>query len=725
MKTMKKYIHSIVWLACMAVVLSACTKTEGIDNLSGEAGGNLQLNFTIDEKMVSGTKADTYDPLATSTLRIYQVESDGAEGTTERLIRKYKPANDVPASLYLVSGTYKVTVEAGDGSEATFTNKTYYGEETFELAAHETKTVNVDCKIKNVAVKVVFDPTIQSKFDISRIAYVSASDVFSKADAENNLVPTLTYDTDTTGYFLLPEGVSNLSWGFYGESSDADINKNNSKTGTIQLPQGGYLYTLTFKYSKTPDGYLTVTVNVREWETVHDDNYLFSPDPSISGEGFNIKSITGYYTDPISFAITSINPLASLKFTDSKNTEYAVLDGGNVIDGIAAQGISYTKTDEYNGKLTLDGTFFGTLESGINPLNFVITDTDGGEGKATAQLAIAGASGISSPDLWFGTGNLDAIVTNPSVTDVQIKYRSKGKYDEVWSEWSSKPAVKGADGFTYSVSPSDLAADHTYEFQLTENGTEVGAVKTVATETGIQLPNAGFEDWNKNGAAWYPYSAGGTAFWGSGNPGSSSLGEKFNTTTGISDPRPGSSGSTAAQLQTQKPSIMGIGRLAAGNIFVGEFGEVSGTGGYVKMGRAFTFNAKPKALRVWYKYNLGEGDKGRIFACLVNMTNGSTYHTVNTNKPEATTFDPKDEFLYTDKTNTGTLEGHIIGYGDFLIEASQNEWKEYIIPITYREQYSGEKPNVLLVTATASYRGDYFEGSTDSKLVIDDFEFIY
>lgn len=723
MKTMKKYIHSIVWLACMAVVLSACTKTEGIDNLPGEAGGNLQLNFTIDEKMVSGTKADTYDPLATSTLRIYQVESDGAEGTTERLIRKYKPATDT--SLYLVSGTYKVTVEAGDGSEATFTNRTYYGEETFELAAHETKTVNVDCKIKNVAVKVVFDPTLQSKFDISKIAYVSASDVFSKADAENDLVPTLTYETDTTGYFLLPEGVSNLSWGFYGESSDADVNKNNSKTGTIQLPQGGYLYTLTFKYSKTPDGYLTVTVNVREWETVHDDSYLFSPDPSISGEGFDIKSITGYYTDPISFAITSINPLASLKFTDNKDTEYAVLDEGNVVDGIAAQGISYTKTDEYNGKLTLDETFFGKLESGINPLNFIITDTDGGEGKTTAQIAIAGASGISSPDLWFGTGNLDAIVTNPSASDIQIKYRSKGKYDTEWSEWISKPAVKGADGFTYSVAPSDLAADHTYEFQLTENGTEVGAVKTVTTETGIQLPNAGFEDWNKSGDAWYPYSAGGTAFWGSGNPGSSSLGEQFNTTTGIADPRPGSSGTTAAQLQTQKPSVMGIGRLAAGNIFVGEFGGVSGMGGSVKMGRAFTFNAKPKALRVWYKYNLGEGDKGRIFACLVNMTNGSTYHTVNTNKPEATTFDPTDEFLYTDKTNTGTLEGHIIGYGDFLIEASQNEWKEYIIPITYREQYSGEKPNVLLVTATASYRGDYFEGSTSSKLVIDDFEFIY
>ena len=30
-----------------------------------------------------------------------------------------------------------------------------------------------------------------------------------------------------------------------------------------------------------------------------------------------------------------------------------------------------------------------------------------------------------------------------------------------------------------------------------------------------------------------------------------------------------------------------------------------------------------------------------------------------------------------------------------------------------------------MVTASASYRGDYFEGSTDSNLFLDDVEFIY
>ena len=34
-------------------------------------------------------------------------------------------------------------------------------------------------------------------------------------------------------------------------------------------------------------------------------------------------------------------------------------------------------------------------------------------------------------------------------------------------------------------------------------------------------------------------------------------------------------------------------------------------------------------------------------------------------------------------------------------------------------------PNYLMITASASYRGDYMEGSTDSKMYLDDIEFVY
>ena len=167
-------------------------------------------------------------------------------------------------------------------------------------------------------------------------------------------------------------------------------------------------------------------------------------------------------------------------------------------------------------------------------------------------------------------------------------------------------------------------------------------------------------------------------------------------------------------------------KLAAGNIFVGAFGGTSGTNGKVNMGRAFTFNAKPTALRVWYKGNVGSSDKGRIFVCLTNMTKaGCTYHVVNTGDIDKTTFSPDEEFLYTNRNDPSTLEGHIIGYGDLLIEQSQSSWTSVDIPITYRDKYASEKPNVLILTASASYLGDYFKGSTDSNLYLDDIEFIY
>lgn len=717
---MKKHINPVITLiSCLALALTSCDKSDADGNLPTGGQGTLQLSFDI-PGYESQSKAAEYDALAISTLRLYKVEPDGLGGTTESLIRKYKPATDVPANLYLAAGKYKVTVEAGDNSEASFTHKSYAGTSEFDLAAHETKIVPVICKVTNIVVRAVFDATITQKFDKSRRLYVCASDEFSRTDAENGLVPTLEYTEDTVGYFLLPEGTQNLSWGFFGESSDPEIDRNGTKTGKIQLPQSGMQYTLTLKYSKTPDGYLTVNVKMREYESAHDDSFTFSPQPTLTGDGFSIGNVTGYYLSPVKFKIASINPLSSLQMT-AGGRQYDVVAGGVAVEGIAAEGISFDKIDEYNSSLSLDGTFFAKLAGGVNELSFLMTDTDNGEGKATARIAVAGATGASSTDLWFGTANLNAIVTNPAATNVKIRYRLAGA-----DAWTELDASKGPDGYAYTALATDFKAGRTYECQLLENGAENGAVRSVDTEAGVQLPNGGFEEWQKSGKAWYPYASGGTEFWGTGNPGATSLGDKFNLTTGEADPRPGSSGSTCAKLQTQYPNVAGIGKLAAGNIFVGSFGAVSGMGGTVNMGRPFTFNAKPTGLRVWYKCNVGSGDKARIFVCLIRMTKaGATCHVVNTNDASETTFSPSDEFLYTKKSNASTLEGHILGYGDLMIESSVTQWTEVTIPINYREQYDSEKPNVLMVTASASYRGDYFEGSTDSNLFLDDVEFIY
>lgn len=717
------YIRSVGFISVM-LIAAACTKDPAVEK---EQMGSVSFMLDFNGKQIplasNSTKADdTYDPLEVSTMWIYSVTSDGTGQTTDNLIRKYKPANSVPSDLYLATGKYKVVVEAGDQNEATFTNKHYVGETTFDVEAQQTQPVKISCKITNIAVKVEFESTIREKFDLGYEAYVCASDTYSQTDAENGTVPTLHYETDTTGFFILPEGVSNLSWGFLGESSDPAINQNNSKTGLIELPEGGKQYTLKFKYSKTPDGSLTVVVKVQEYVEAFDDSFLFSPEPTVMGDGFNIDNVTGYYSDPIKLNISSINDLQDMKFTvQGSNVTYEIMHGGSVLPEAAANGITYTATNAMNGVLTLTPTFFEKLEAGINSLNFEITDAGSNTGKATAQIALAKPVSITSQDLWFGTADLSAVVTNPATNNVTIKYRVSGA-----GAWTDLPTIKGADGYTYTAQITGYKPGKTYEYQLFENGVESGEIKNETTPAGTQMLNAGFEEWHQSGKSWFPFAADGTPFWGTGNPGSTTISANDNITTRVADPRPGSSGQYCAKLQTA--SI--FGHIAAGNIFVGEFGETSITtmSGTVLMGRAFTFNARPTKLRIWYKGNVGSEDKSRIFVCLTNMTKpGCTSHTVNTNKNEIakTVLDPTQEFLYTNLQDPSTLEGHILGYGDLLIEQSQGEWTMVEIPINYRKKYESEKPNVLILTASASYRGDYFEGSKDSNLYLDDIEFVY
>ena len=143
---MKKHINPVIALiSCLALALASCGKSDADGSLPTNGQGMLQLSFDI-PGYGGQSKAAEYDALAISTLRLYKVEPDGQGGATESLIRKYKPATDVPANLYLAAGKYKVTVEAGDNSEASFTHKSYAGASEFDLAAHETKIVPVVCE---------------------------------------------------------------------------------------------------------------------------------------------------------------------------------------------------------------------------------------------------------------------------------------------------------------------------------------------------------------------------------------------------------------------------------------------------------------------------------------------------------------------------------------------------------------------------------------------------
>jgi hypothetical protein len=97
----------------------------------------------------------------------------------------------------------------------------------------------------------------------------------------------------------------------------------------------------------------------------------------------------------------------------------------------------------------------------------------------------------------------------------------------------------------------------------------------------------------------------------------------------------------------------------------------------------------------------------------VNTTQTSTFVDFY-NDPKGGTVANGDVIIYCD--------GYAINKADVVADAT-GVWKEYIIPINY--QKDNVYPTHIIISCAASQYGDYFVGSTSSRLWLDAFELIY
>ena len=65
----------------------------------------------------------------------------------------------------------------------------------------------------------------------------------------------------------------------------------------------------------------------------------------------------------------------------------------------------------------------------------------------------------------------------------------------------------------------------------------------------------------------------------------------------------------------------------------------------------------------------------------------------------------------------------VIGYGEYIFKESVGEWTQITIPIEYTS--TDKKPTHIMVVCSASRWGDYFIGSAQSIMWVDDFELLY
>ncbi len=690
---MKRIINITAICAACALLIASCAKSTG-ESVPGMAENEGVLSVNI-----ATSRADI-DPDDTFVMRIYQY-SDTAEGTREKgLVRKYKALSEVPQYIWLLEGDYCVAVEIGDRAAASFDKRFFEGSQDFTITPRSIATVDVNCQLQNISAAVEFDATIGTKFTAEHYAYVCATDSFDLDAAKAGSVPTLKYESNATGYFIMPDECTTLCWYFSGTD---EAGESVTQSGQIANVQPRTLYTLRFKYSKDAGGFFTVTATVDTSVDYHDDKIPFNPDPVVKGDGFDATEPYNYVSGDRKYIITALDNITEIKLTV----------GSEQLDLLTAAPagitVSAINTKEYH--VTLSDAFFATLPSGNNDLLFRIKDASGGIGAVTVTYGIQGVVPLSGDDydLWNTTADFTATVFD-SPASVAIGYRTSG------GEWNMSAASVAGENL-YAAQATDFSAGKTYEYALFINSVQTGKILSVTTPAGAQIPNADMEQWFLyNDTVWCPCSSIAEMYWDTGNHASAGLlGIENNLTYGSDDIRPGSTGTQSAYLHSIKASIMGIGKFAAGNLFVGKFVKVQGTNGIVDFGRAFTFTARPRALQFWMKNNCGEINMGsqasgidpaNVYVCLCNR---ETPYTVNTGD-SSTLFNPE------------TAEG-VVAYGIYNSTESHGEWTKITIDITFKDEHT--VPNFLVLTFTCSTYGDYFTGSTSSWMLIDDVEFVY
>lgn len=373
-----------------------------------------------------------------------------------------------------------------------------------------------------------------------------------------------------------------------------------------------------------------------------------------------------------------------------------------------------------------------------------LTDSEGRSVSAVLKFHYTGSE--PAPEVSYEVKDINLWANSAEITvdgaaegyEVAVKYREKGadewievKKDSngkyiVSAEWESSKNEAGLDIYTLKEGTGVFAC-RTYEVEISnpEDGVLVSG-EFVSSEKGDVIPNSDMSGWSEKVLDDYPNNPvvspnpEGESFWASANiPLASDL---------------CSNDSDAAKLASK--STFGI--LASGNIFAGSF-QPSGFAGIASFGQEYAWTARPKALKLKVKYttfnmdHFGASDpqkeelesskpmdKARVYAVVADW---SGRHSVKSGLG----VDPNEMNVWDPASQTSTDEGKIIGYASSYFEGEQNEFIEVVIPFCWYDTQSipSEGCISLGIACTSSIRGDYLTGSKNSKLWVDDFEWVY
>ena len=309
-----------------------------------------------------------------------------------------------------------------------------------------------------------------------------------------------------------------------------------------------------------------------------------------------------------------------------------------------------------------------------------------------------------------------------------VEYRREG--EDTWTRLAENQVQTTITGFTAEI--GGLTPGATYQCQVTAAGSK-SEIQTFTTAAVQQVENGGFDDWHSVGEGtktlYNPWSEGQSSYWDTGNKGATTVGAS--NSRGVTE-----GGRTYADLQSKYIVI----KFAAGNIFTGTYLKTDGTNGILSFGRPFS--SFPTRLQFEYRYTTapmnkgggkwdeaysrymtketyeslrGQNDTCQVFVALIGNKDEENYE--GTTYPFIVRTRPSELKLFTPNSD------NVIAYGQFTSGSNQQDWKTIEIPISYR--FTDRKPKYIVIVACSSKFGDYFIGSDEARLQIDNMKLMY
>lgn len=716
-------VYRIVIICMSLLYLGACKEDRDI---AGEQG-TLQLSVGMSDKITVASRTLSSEEQTqleqACKVRIYNETS---------LVRKYEGTDNVPSSIPLMSGTYSVRVTAGDSVAASFNQRFFEGNEEFTITKGQQSPVEVKCGIANTVLAFTWDESLKEAFEGDcQVTVTSATGelVYSSANA------------DAKGYFSLPADnrkltckftATKLTGGTYEQTTELTdaqpatlYNMTCKYTATGQETTGGAW--LTLSVDETPLSEETTTIGIKQRPVIvckDADNIEYDLEQPM----YLATNTKGTYY----LIVSTSSPLKGALLQNDRFTEFGVpansmdlMNLGGKDASVEASGISLHAP---NAIMETGGTWkiqFSeeliakmTAQEGQVTTTLTATDKNGKQRMVTWNIVVSNATVATTEaipyEIWTSKATLHGKVTGTLASTPKFQYRVKGS----GSSWTTVDADLTESTFSKEI--TGLTPGTTYEYQAMD-GTQASTVTCeFTTETAAQFPNSGFESWSGD-SPMFVYGSGEEMFWDSGNVGASTMGG--NVTTPDETYKHG--GKYSAKLKSQTI----VTQFAAGNIFIGKYlkTEMQGLTGHGILGFGRSFASRPKSLHGYIRYESGVVDKGGDKISNGEQDKGIIYIALTSGEGES--YDDGTQWSCIVRTKNQKYfdknADNIVAYGEKIWETSTegDGMIEFTIPLDYRKL--DVLPNRIVLVAAASQFGDYFQGSNNSTMWLDDMELIY